>query len=527
MSSDAQNDDSVYDQPWLQAGSQSHGSSSDWVSKWDSAFAFSSEKEIDAVDGEIGAAVEEDDLFSSIRDYFTQKEGERKEEAREGNGLGHVSENVVSVPAMVQTGVARLQIEYTGQLDEGKRVMSEDRQVSKSVRHSSVDSTEENEAEQCSIYECLELQCEWPSPSVKGSASLERNPEEKKGACTETGLEGKFDTWTELEKKQEDKEEEINESPSLIRQESVPVEPNSESTSQLSEAAQAKVSSSSTKRHNSRSVHVSFRPSTESIQFHNPLESKEAHWKARLRRLSHFHTHSHSAGERTSRSGSGGKLAAEGAGKFVSRTGISHKVGSQERFLSGTAAEGCGTVATDAGSLENKSGTRAEKDKQYSGSFTKSNPGSEINSEVLSSSSGSSSVSTGVRGRLGRSTLRSRVSRSRSQEPGSSISRHHQGALLGGVYKSVVYALSSKPRPRGQGSSQGSSPQRQSRAAMGDASLKDLYSHVLGYFGRKTTTPGEATNEVLIEDTPVERNAPQCINTSSSFPFWLFLTGLL
>lgn len=482
---------------------------------------------MDADDGEMGA-VEEDDLFSSIRDYFTQKEGERQEDAREGNGLGHVSENIVSVPALVQTGVARLQLEYTGQLEEGKLVINEDRQVSKSVRHSSVDSTEETEVEQCSIYECLELQCEWPSPNVRGSASLERNPEEKKGVGTKTGLEEKFDTWTELgETKREDKEGEIHDRPSLIRQESITVELNSESTSQISEAAKVKMSSSSTKRPNSRSVHVSFRPSTESVQFHNPLENKEAHWKARLRRLSHFHTHSHSAGERTSRSASGGKLAAEGAGKFGSRTGISHKAGSQERFLSGAAAGGCGTVATDAGSLENKSGTGGEKDKPYSGSFTKSNPSSEVSSEVLSSSSGSSSMSTGVRGRLGRSTLRSRVSRSRSQEPGSTISRHHQGALLGGVYKSVVHALSSKPRPRGQGSSQGSSPQRQSRAAMGDASLKDLYSHVLGYFGRKTTTPGEATNEVPIEDTPVERHAPQCINTSSSFPFWLFITGLL
>lgn len=432
---------------------------------------------------------EEDDLFSSIRDYLNQRGAERKEEAREGDAAGHVSESAVTEPALVQTGIARLQLAYAGQLEEGKQVISEDRQVSKSVRHSSVDSTEENEAEQRSIYECLELQCQWPSPSVKGSSSLERNSDQNKRVSTETESEGKFGLWTELEEsKPEEKEGETNTRPSLIRQESTTAEPNSESTSQISDTAKAKLLSGSTKRLSSgSSVHVSFRPSTESVQFHNPLESKEAHWKARLRRLSHFHTHSHSAGERLSRSGS------EGAGKFGSRTGVGHKAASQERFLPGSAAESSAAVTTDAGSLENRPGTGG--DRQHSGSFTRSNLGPETSSELLSGSSGTSGVSAGVRGRLGRSALRSRVSRSRSQEPGSTTSRHHQGALLGGVYKSVFHALSSKPRPRGQGSSQGSSPQRQSRAAMGDASLRDLYSHVLGYFGRKTTTPGEACNE--------------------------------
>uniref|UniRef100_A0A8D3DF80 Ral GTPase activating protein catalytic subunit alpha 1 n=1 Tax=Scophthalmus maximus TaxID=52904 RepID=A0A8D3DF80_SCOMX len=221
------------------------------------------------------------------------------------------------------------------------------------------------------------------------------------------GWEGKCDTRKEMgDNKQDDKGAAGNERSTSIRQDMNTVELSLESneTTQTADPTKAKVSRGSTKRHHSGGVHVSFRPSTESVQFHNPLESKEAHWKARLRRLSHFHTHSHSAGE------------------------------------------------------------------------------------SISSSSGASS---GVRGRLGRSALRSRASRSRSQEPGSTSPRHHQGALLGGVYKTVVHALSSKPRPRGQGSSQGSSPQRQGRAAMGDASLRDLYSHVLGYFGRKTTTPGE------------------------------------
>uniref|UniRef100_A0A8C9YFR7 Ral GTPase activating protein catalytic subunit alpha 1 n=1 Tax=Sander lucioperca TaxID=283035 RepID=A0A8C9YFR7_SANLU len=399
VSSEGQDDGNVYDQFWHQIGSRSRGSSTDWVSDWDSAFAFSSEKEIDVEEGEMGAGVEEDDLFSSIRDYLTNKGSERKKETGERDGPGHVLESsVVTLP--VQTGVARTQMEYTGQVGEARQVVrdyrqtcKEDRPLSKSVRHSSVDSTEESEAD--------------------GEKKEEGN------AGKAEGWEGKCDGWREIaEEKQGDKVAAANERSILIRQDTNAVESSTE-LNQTSDPTKAKMSRISTKRHHSGGVHVSFRPSTESVQFHNPLESKEAHWKARLRRLSHFHTHSHSA-----------------------------------------------------------------------------------HSEGLSSSSGFSGVSSGVRGRLGRSALRSRASRSRSQEPGSSASRHHQGALLGGVYKTVVHALSSKPRPRGQGSSQGSSPQRQGRAAMGDASLRDLYSHVLGYFGRKTTTPANK-EEVVQKARPV------------------------
>uniref|UniRef100_A0A671XK24 Ral GTPase activating protein catalytic subunit alpha 1 n=1 Tax=Sparus aurata TaxID=8175 RepID=A0A671XK24_SPAAU len=412
-SSEGQGDASVNDQFWHQIGTQRECSSSDWVSDWGSAFACSSEKEIDVEEGEIGAAVEEDDLFSSIRDYLTHKAVERKEEAGEKASPGHSLENsAVTTPVPVQTGVARTQMEHTGQVGEARQVVREDRQVSKSVRHSSVDSTEENEGEQLSIYECLELQCQWPSPNSRGSASLERHTGDiKVGGNTgrAAGWEGNCDMLREKgEEKQDDKEAAAKERSSVIRQETNTVESELNQTPHTSDTTKAKLSRSSNKRHHSGGVHVSFRPSTESVQFHNPLENKEAHWKARLRRLSHFHTHSHSAGE---------------------------------------------------------------------------------------SSSGFSGVSSGVRGRLGRSALRSRASRSRSQEPGSTASRHHQGALLGGVYKTVVHALSSKPRPRGQGSSQGSSPQRQGRAATGDASLRDLYSHVLGYFGRKTTTPEEVVQK--------------------------------
>ncbi|XP_034432667.1 ral GTPase-activating protein subunit alpha-1 isoform X5 [Hippoglossus hippoglossus] len=508
--SEGQDDGSVYDQFWQQIGSGSRGSSSDWVSDWDSAFAISSEKETYAEDGEMRAGADEDDLFSSIRDYLTHKGGERKEEAGERESPGHTLENSVTLPAPVQTGVARAQIESTAQVGEVRQVVRDDRQGSKSVRHSSVDSTEESEAEQRSIYECLEQQCQWPTPNTRGSASLERTTVEKKGG----GNTGKAAGWEDTcdvgretgENKQIVKEAAGNERPVLIQQETNTIEPSLESnqTTQTADPAKVKVPRSITKRQHSGGVHVSFRPSTESVQFHNPLESKEAHWKARLRRLSHFHTHSHSAGERpgaAAGTGSGGKLGAGGAGKFGSVAGISHRAGAHEKSASGTVTDGSGVGGTaGAGGLENRAGSGG--DKQHSGSYVGSSLSSEVHSEALSGVSGSSGVSSGVRGRLGRSALRSRASRSRSQEPGSTSSRHHQGALLGGVYKTVVHALSSKPRPRGQGSSQGSSPQRQGRAAMGDASLRDLYSHVLGYFGRKTTTPANK-EEVIQKARPV------------------------
>ncbi|KAF3844467.1 hypothetical protein F7725_007630 [Dissostichus mawsoni] len=480
-----------YEQFWQQIGSESRGSSSDWVSDWDSAFALSSEKEIDIEEGEMGAGVEEDDLFSSIRDYLTNKGNEKKEEAAEGEVPGHVVENSV-VTLTVQTGIARTQMEYTGQAGEVRQVVREDREVSKSVRHSSVDSTEENEGEERSIYECLELQCQWPSPTARGNASLERQAADKKGAGSTgkaEGGEGKCDGLRETA-------------------------PNQIQLPKLQTRQKLKCPGVAPRALGG--VHVSFRPSTESVQFHNPLESKEAHWKARLRRLSHFHTYSNSAGERVGSgagAGSGAKQGAGGSGKFGAVTGISsHKAGVHDKSASGTFADNCGSgSAANSGGLENWTGTVGDKDKQSPGSCSGSNPGSEAHAELASSSSGFSGVSSGVRGRLGRSALRSRASRSRSQEPGSTASRHHQGALLGGVYKSVVHALSSKPRPRGQGSSQGSSPQRQGRAAMGDASLRDLYSHVLGYFGRKTTANKE---EVVHKARPVSSDVG---NTNPNF----------
>lgn len=62
-----------------------------------------------------------------------------------------------------------------------------------------------------------------------------------------------------------------------------------------------------------------------------------------------------------------------------------------------------------------------------------------------------------------------------ASEDGEVVRSRQQGALLGGVYKSVAHALS-KPKSHG-------------KAAASDAHLKDLYSHFIGYFGKKA--PGE------------------------------------
>ncbi|XP_062863564.1 ral GTPase-activating protein subunit alpha-1 isoform X1 [Trichomycterus rosablanca] len=128
-------------------------------------------------------------------------------------------------------------------------------------------------------------------------------------------------------------------------------------------ASPAGLRPSRTKKRPGSGVHVSFRPSTESVHFLNPLDPKEAHWKSRLRRLGHFSANSH--------------------------------------------------------------------------------PGAAPGSKLREGS-----------------------------EEGDGPRSRQQGALLGGVYKSVAHALS-KPR-QGHG-----------KSAASDAHLKDLYSHIIGYFGRR------------------------------------------
>ncbi|KAI1237756.1 hypothetical protein IHE44_0013842 [Lamprotornis superbus] len=79
-------------------------------------------------------------------------------------------------------------------------------------------------------------------------------------------------------------------------------------------------------------------------------------------------------------------------------------------------------------------------------------------------------------------------SRESSLEVGDSQESAQQQGSLGGVYKTVVHALS-KPKAN-------VSPQRQNRMPA-EAPLRDLYSHVMGYFGRKAAANREDMSQKL------------------------------
>uniref|UniRef100_A0A674APY3 Ral GTPase activating protein catalytic subunit alpha 1 n=1 Tax=Salmo trutta TaxID=8032 RepID=A0A674APY3_SALTR len=336
----------------------------------------------DWTEEEGGETEGEEDLLSSLREYLMQRSLE------EGGGGGE-----------------------RGGPSEAVTVQSGSQQVRRQVQvrqQSSLDSAEEDSAE------CLEQSDDWELAS-RGSSSLDQQ-------VTPQGTENRGE-------------------PHLVRQDATECEYNNDTGGSGLQAPQPRQQSHSLhhalkprlvrgrlKKHHGGGVHVSFRPSTESVQFHNPLDSKEAHWRTRLRRLSHFSSHSVGVG------GSGG--AGVGGSKGKERSGGEGVSGNGEQ--PDGEASGVGGHATGQGRV-----------------------------------------------RLGRSALRPRGTRSRSQdaESGISPSRQQQGALLGGVYKSVVHALS-KPKAHASGSA---SPQRHSKAPGGatEAPLRDLYTHVLGYFGRK------------------------------------------
>ncbi|XP_073725301.1 ral GTPase-activating protein subunit alpha-1 isoform X4 [Misgurnus anguillicaudatus] len=251
-----------------------------------------------------------------------------------------------------------------------------------------------------SLYECLE-QCNWDlSVTQKGSSTEEPQISLQQAEGSKVAQ--------------------------LHRQDATDRVSESELSPQPSQ--RTKLSISDPKKRHSGGVHVSFRPSTESVLFHNPMDPKEAHWKTRLRRLGHLGSHS---------------------------------VGG-----SGAAAKVKESMGEEVGSYES-----AERDRN--------------------------SASVARRGRLGRPTLRPRGSRSRSQESGCSTSQQQQGALLGGVYKSMVHALS-KPK------AQAVSPQRHGKGPATEAPLKDLYAHVMGYFGRK---PSANKDELTPKMRPMPNDA--------------------
>lgn len=182
----------------------------------------------------------------------------------------------------------------------------------------------------------------------------------------------------------------------------------------------AKIMKIAAKKRNS--VHVTFRPSTESVQFYNPLENKEAPWKARLRKLSGFSSGINSSSSSSSNTSTS---TSSSSGAVLVRPGI-------YRHLDAVSA-------TSANSKQSKE--------------------SDVPAFALQKES------VGI----------NQMSNRSPPKPSSQESGQQQGSL-GGVYKSVVHALS-KPKAN-------VSPQRQSRVPA-EAPLRDLYSHVMGYFGKK------------------------------------------
>ncbi|EPQ06984.1 Ral GTPase-activating protein subunit alpha-1 [Myotis brandtii] len=184
----------------------------------------------------------------------------------------------------------------------------------------------------------------------------------------------------------------------------------------------AKIMKIATKKRTS--VHVTFRPSTESVQFYNPMENKEAPWKMRLRKLSGFSSSSNSNTSNPPHisSNSVSELVKPGVYRpldTIGTTSVSSKTIKESTEIP--------TILQKEGIASNQLGSR--------------------------------------------STLRS--------------SSHDTGlpqGSLGGVYKTVVHALS-KPKAN-------VSPQRQNRMPP-EAPLRDLYSHVMGYFGRKAAVNKE------------------------------------
>lgn len=183
----------------------------------------------------------------------------------------------------------------------------------------------------------------------------------------------------------------------------------------------AKIMKIATKKRNS--VHVTFRPSTESVQFYNPLENKEAPWKMRLRKLSGFSGSNSNISNPHTSSNSAAELVKPGVYRPLD------------------------TISAASASSETIKET------------------TEIPTAILQKEG----IATNQLG--SRSTIKSS-----SHEAGLP-----QGSL-GGVYKTVVHALS-KPKAN-------VSPQRQNRMPP-EAPLRDLYSHVMGYFGRKAAVNKE------------------------------------
>ncbi|XP_028856981.1 ral GTPase-activating protein subunit alpha-1 isoform X2 [Denticeps clupeoides] len=356
----------------------------------------------------------EDDLLSSLREYFTQKGPFQEELAAEKWGC------------------------YSNEFAE-----EVDRDVQRAPCVSSTNTAGEEDSSEHSFYECLE-HCDWALPSASSSHADEQGSLSVASALEEVegDDEDERDLCLHRQNATEGEGEPVTQQPS---------HPHPHPYYPLPSTFRPRLARVVPKKRpgggaaageggaGGGGVHVSFRPSTESVQFYNPLDPKEAYWKTRLRRLSHF----------TVSSSSSTSSAAVGA------IGAGVKLG-----------EALPAAVVGGGGMR--------------------------------------------RGRLGRTALRPRGSRSRSQESGCSPSRHQQGALLGGVYKSVVHALSHKPKGPGP-------QQQQAKAQAAEAPLRELYSHVMGYFGRKAPANKEDAQKIRPVSTDVGSSNPNFSDLMDEF----------
>ncbi|XP_038263412.1 ral GTPase-activating protein subunit alpha-1 isoform X1 [Dermochelys coriacea] len=189
----------------------------------------------------------------------------------------------------------------------------------------------------------------------------------------------------------------------------------------------AKIMKITAKKRNS--VHVTFRPSTESVQFYNPLENKEAPWRARLRKLGGFSSGSSSSSSTSTSSSAVLELVRPGVYRPLDAANTASVSSKQTKEFIEAQTPMLQKEGIAANQLHNRSAPKSS-----------------------------------------------------GQESGP------QQGSLGGVYKTVVHALS-KPKAN-------VSPQRQNRIPA-EAPLRDLYSHVMGYFGRKAAANREDMSQKL------------------------------
>ncbi|XP_021580378.2 ral GTPase-activating protein subunit alpha-1 isoform X3 [Ictidomys tridecemlineatus] len=388
----------------------------------------------------------DDDLLSSLKEYFKESQGK--------NEIGKVTASPEVIIAVTRDERSSLdKLEYTDQEIKSENVMSfvgtpENMQFEKEPNSSVFMSNIAPNQSDTFMRPQTSENSEQPNIDKKSSEpSLDSPSDKEKRKYLYRQSATELDACVDVTLAEKLKGMQINEKitvPHVIHVKKTTLKPSvnrrvphSSNTSKLSPTKRslsetvthrAKIMKIATKKRNS--VHVTFRPSTESVQFYNPLENKEAPWKMRLRKLGGFSSSNNSSTSNLHTSStSGTELVKPGVYRpldTISAASVSSKTVKESTEIPTTVLQK-----------------------------------EEIASNQLSS----------------RSTLRSS-----SHETGL------QQGSLGGVYKTVVHALS-KPKAN-------VSPQRQNRMPP-EAPLRDLYSHVMGYFGRKAAVNKEDMSSKL------------------------------